>query len=246
MNDKFKRFLKDSKYQNMGPTDQSLGKPQPPLFGKLEGQRIPLPKMDGFDAPDGSLNEAISQRKSYRKFVRKPIAIEELSYALWSTQGVKKVVEGRATFRTVPSAGARHAFDTFVLINYMDELESGLYFFDALEHALVFVAGYDTVKDKILAGCLNQRMVIEASVCFFWVADIYRMAYRYGERGFRYLLLDAGHIAQNLYLIAETMQAGTCAIGAFDDDLLNDALNLDKEAYAVLYVGPLGKRPYEG
>ncbi|TVP94365.1 MAG: SagB/ThcOx family dehydrogenase, partial [Acholeplasmatales bacterium] len=77
-------------------------------------------------------------------------------------------------------------------------------------------------------------------VTFFWVADVERMTYRYGERGFRYLCMDAGHVCQNLYLVAEALGLGTCAIGAYDDDAVNATLGLDADREAVLYIAPLG------
>ncbi len=245
MIDKILKVLNESKYQHMEKTDQSEGKPQPKLFKEFFGERIPLPSIETLKLPNIELNEAIKRRQSHRKYSKKPLDTEALSYALWATQGVKKVVEGRATFRTVPSAGARHAFETLILVNHMEDLETGLYAYDAEHHALVFLKPYDQVSDKILAGCLNQRMVIDAAVTFFWFADIERMSYRYGERGYRYLLLDAGHICQNLYLVAEALHAKTCAIGAFDDDVLNQALELNTEQETVLYAAPLGFKPYE-
>ena len=233
-----KTFLAFSNQHKGKTSDQSLGKAQPPLFDDFSGERIVLDKPKPQKSID--LHEAILNRRSYRKFLPTPLSLDVLSYALWATQGVKKIVEGRATFRTVPSAGARHAFETYVLINHSQDLDLGLYRYDANEHALVFIKPYEEVKDKILAGCLNQRMVVDAAVCFFWVASFYRMTYRYEERGYRYLLLDAGHISQNLYLVAETLNAKTCAIGAFDDDLLNQALGVDGENHSVLYAAPLG------
>lgn len=245
MIDKILKVLEESKYQHMEETDQSKGKPQPRLFREYQGERTKLPDINHLEHPNMSLHEAIQTRTSHRKFVQKPLNLEDLSYALWATQGVKKVVQDRATFRHVPSAGARHAFETYLLVNHVEDVESGLYAYDPQTHELVYLQSYDSVRDRVLAGCINQRMVVDAAVTFFWIADIYRMSYRYGERAYRYLLLDAGHICQNLYLVAEALGAKTCAIGAFDDDVLNEALAINTEDSAVLYAAPLGYKAYE-
>lgn len=213
---------------------------RPPLFTTFQGPKIPLPKLSALTPPKMSLHEAMVLRRSQRKFSSEVMSIEALSYALAMTQGVKKVVDDRATFRMVPSAGARHAFDTYLLINRVDTLEPGLYAYDALAHALVLLSQGETKAQTIMMACHQQRMVKDAAACFFWVADIERMSARYLERSARYLLLDAGHISQNLYLIATSQGYGTCAVGAFEDEELNEALGLDNTHQTVLYAAPYG------
>ncbi|MCD4673972.1 MAG: SagB/ThcOx family dehydrogenase, partial [Anaerolineaceae bacterium] len=140
------------------------------------------------------------------------------------------------------SAGARHAFETFVLVNRVEGLASGLYRYLASEHALILADNSDNIAEVLVHACYKQVMVSRAAVSFFWAAVVDRMFWRYDERGYRYLHLDAGHVCQNLYLAGESLGCGTCAIAAFDDDLLNDALELDgKEMFAV-YAAALGKK----
>ena len=239
MNDTMKELFRATQIKHMHPTAQTEGKPQPPLFRTYEGERIQLPKPEAAE-PTLSLNQAILQRRSHRKFKREPLTLEHLSYALWATQGVTRQIDNRATLRTVPSAGARHAFETWILVNHMATLKPGLYAYDPVEHALVMLQESETLGETLTAGCLGQKMVADAAVSFFWIADIERMTYRYGERGFRYLCMDAGHVCQNLYLVAEALELGTCAIGAYDDDAVNEALGLDPNREAVLYIAPLG------
>jgi SagB-type dehydrogenase family enzyme len=157
------------------------------------------------------------------------------------TQGVKRVVEQRATFRTVPSAGARHPFDTYIAINHVEGLKSGLYRYLALSHELILIEENQNFGASLAEASLNQSMVKDAAVTFIWVADTYRMTYRYGTRGYRYIFLDAGHVCQNLYLIAEQLGLGTCAIAAFDDDMTNDLMKLDGHDHFVVYMAPFGK-----
>ena len=239
MKQKILDILNLSKTARMSEVDREA--PKPPLFSTYEGERISLPDVNTLTPPTTTLHDALLNRRSHRQFSNTPLTLEALSYALYMTQGVKKVVDKRATFRTVPSAGARHAFETYVLVNHVENLSEGLYVYDAKHHALILKDQDPNLKEMFLAACLNQKMVIQAAVTFFWVADVARMGARYVERSARYLCFDAGHIGQNLYLVAEALTAGTCAIGAFDDDLLNAALKLDTSQHITLYAGPLGK-----
>ncbi len=233
-------FLEGSKYQNMGKTDQQLGTPAPPLETPCDGKRIALPSPPS-DMGRQALVEVVHQRRSVRRYADRPLTTQELSYLLDMTQGVQTQSE-RHTLRTVPSAGARHAFDTYLFIRSIEGLSPGLYRYIALEHALVFINHNDALFNRLEQACLGQKMVSRAAVTFVWVADMHRMAYRYGERGMRYLHLDAGHACQNLYLAAETIATGTCAVAAFDDDAMNALLDLNVATHFAIYVAPVGKK----
>lgn len=241
-----REFMERTKYPNMGPSDQSQGLPQPPL------EREPGPDQPLIDLPDPQavkvkhldLTAAINARRSVRKYSDEPLSLGELSYLLWCTQGVKQVTPRPATLRTVPSAGARHAFETYVLANRVEGLAPGLYRFVAIPHKLVAQDLEEGIAERLAAACLGQYVAWSA-VSFFWAADVYRMYWRYHERSYRYLHLDAGHVCQNLYLAAQAVGAGCCAIGAYDDDELNIVLRLDGENEFVVYAATLGKLPAE-
>ena len=169
--------------------------------------------------------------------------MEEFSFLLWCTQGVKETVDGYATLRTVPSAGARHALETYLLVNRVEKIEPGVYRYLAIDHKLVQLETDSRLADKLTEACWGQTQVKRSAATFFWAAVPYRMAWRYGERGYRYLHLDAGHVCQNLYLSAEAIGAGVCAIAAFQDDLLNGLLDLDGEEQFIIYLATVGKKP---
>lgn len=239
-----KEFMEKTKYKYLSPSDQAKGLPHPPV--ELEALNF----TSVFDLPDPaenkvdiSLTQAIALRESVRKYADKPLALEELSYLLWCTQGVKSIEQHLVTLRTVPSAGARHALETYLLVNKVDGLEPGLYRFLAVDHQLAKIEATDTISDDITKACLRQKFIMNSAVTFIWTAAAYRMTYRYGQRGYRYLHLDAGHVCQNLYLAAEGIGCGVCAIGAFDDDKLNEALQLDGQEQFAVYVATLGKKP---
>ena len=236
-------FLEGTKYQHLGPSDQQQGKDQPPLHAVLwTGQHLPLPDPQSLDLGEMGLREAIETRRSLRTYSEVPLRLEELSFLLWCTQGVKPESTSKFTLRTVPSAGARHAFETILLVNRVNGLESGLYQYDAAAHGLLAWDSPVDITDQVMAACLNQRIIGNSAVTFLWVAERERMAWRYGERGLRYLYLDAGHVCQNLHLAAESITAGVCAVGAYNDDDLNHLLELDGTTRFVIYLAGVGKR----
>ena len=190
-----------------------------------------------------SVRRAIEDRRSVRTYAETPLTIGELSGLLWWTQGVRDLRPGVATFRTVPSGGARHAFETYLLINRVADVEPGLYRYLAIEHQLQLVADDAEMPAKLTAACFEQQMVSDSAVTFIWTAVVYRMAWRYGQRGYRYLLLDAGHVCQNLYLAAEAIDAGVCAIAAFEDRAVNKLLGIDGRKHLTVYLATVGKKP---
>ena len=236
-------FMDATKYRNLGPSDQQQGVGQPPLHAALrDGARIPLPSPQGLDLGGMRLREAIETRRSLRAYAEKPLALEELSFLLWCSQGVKPESTDKYTLRTVPSAGARHAFETLLLVNRVDGLDPGLYQYDAAAHGLIQWESPVDITGQLTAACLKQSTVGNSAVTFIWMAEWVRMAWRYGERGLRYLFLDAGHVCQNLHLAAESISAGACAIGAFSDDEINQLLGLDGTDRFVVYLAGVGKR----
>lgn len=241
----WKDYFEASKYQNMPDSQQKMGLPQPPLQMAYnpDGQLISLPDPKEYTLAESDFRNILENRESRRQYAAKEISLTELSYLLWATQGVKEINEAKTfTRRTVPSAGARHPFETYLLINRVQGLAQGLYRYLALEHKLLLLDASTDVNQKITDACLKQKHVQTSAVTFCWVADIARTYWRYGERSFRYILLDAGHVCQNLYLAAETIRCGACAIAAYDDDLINAALGVDGTHQFTAYIATLGKR----
>lgn len=237
-------FYEKSKPQYAEPSQQTQGLPQPPL--ELDyppaSPLIALPEADQVQIQAMDLRTAIEDRITVRHYSDEPLGLEELSYLLWVTQGVRQVTARPVTLRNVPSAGARHAFETFLLINLVTGLEPGLYRYVAGEHALLLADVGADVNGRLTKACFDQKQVASSAVTFFWAAVLERMYWRYGERGYRYLFLDAGHVCQNLYLAAASVGSGACAIGHYDDDLINAALGLDGERLFTVYGASLGKR----
>jgi SagB-type dehydrogenase family enzyme len=237
-------FIEKTRSKYASPSQQSQGLPQPPLEvpPREDLPVIDLPAPAGIQIPPLDLRQAIEQRKSSRHYASQPLTLEELSLLLWLTQGVKEVTKRPATQRTVPSAGARHAFETYLAANRVEGLPAGLYRFLAIEHKLQEIERDPNFSDRLAGTCWKQQQVLASGVTFVWAAVRERMYWRYGERGYRYLFLDAGHVCQNLYLAGEALHCGVCAIGAFDDDAIDQLLGLDGVEKFVIYVASIGKK----
>ena len=236
--------MEKTKYRNLEKSDQVMKLPQPPLALPVEeGKPIhDLPDPKGIKVNPVDLSEAINNRVSVRAYSEEPLSLDELSYVLWSTQGVKEATKRPATLRTVPSAGSRHCFETYVLVNRVDGLKPGLYRFIAIDHKLQEIDMSDDIAERVTQGCFGQRFVLSSAITLILTAVRYRMMWRYSERGYRYMHIDAGHVMQNLYLCAEALNSGVCAIAAFYDDQINETLGVDGEEQFTVYVGALGKK----
>ena len=245
----FSQFLEHTSFDHLEKPAQMEGAKQPPLEAEYDRDKplIDLPPASSVKLTNNDLHRVMGQRRTLRQYASDPISLEELSFLLWCTQGVHETVpayeaKGLRTMRTVPSAGARHAFDTFLLVNNVAGLPSGLYRYVALGHKLSQLDTSEKLADVFVKGCRGQTLVKSCAVAFFWVADVYRMTWRFSQRGFRYLFLDAGHVCQNLYLGAEAVGGGACAIGAYDDDNMSRLFGVDGETRFVIYAGTVGKK----
>ncbi len=190
----------------------------------------------GLPAPDKStpLAQIILKRRSIRKYVAKSLRIEELSQILWATYGL---VDKRR--RVVPSAGATYPVEVYVFVKNVEGLRPGIYKYDEYKHSLVLVKEGDYSRE-LASACLDQEWVYSAPVNVVLVALYERTTKWYGDRGFRYIYMEAGHIGQNIYLVCAEMNLGTVAIGAFYDEDIKRIIGLGDE-YIVLYVFPVGK-----
>lgn len=239
-----KEFINLTKYENLEPSAQSQGEPIPALELSLpEGiQAMALPHGKSIQMEKIDLANLVEKRKTLRKYSQDELTQEELAFLLWGTQGVKTITKKPVTFRTVPSAGARHPFETYLIVNRVKGFKPGLYRYLAINHQIAKLPAQDSLCEQLTEACLKQQHVFNSAVTFIWVANVQRTIWRYCQRGYRYLYLDAGHVCQNLYLLAESIGCGVCAIGAYDDDAVNNLFDLDGVDQFVIYMATLGKR----
>lgn len=246
-----RRWLKDSirKTVDWSSTDQSRGIPPPPPQKPVPPDALPiaLPGTDRFEEVcDAGLLRILRIRRSLRRYADIPLSLEELAFLLWATQGVTGRPGEAATYRPVPSAGARHAFETYLYCRKVETLKEGIYRYLPLEHSLLFEFAGRRLADRITEACFGQRFVGQGAVTFFWSVIPYRMEWRYGPAAHRVLPMDVGHVCQNLYLSAEAIGAGACAVAAYDQEALDALLRLDGEEEFVIYLAPVGKRSAAG
>lgn len=183
--------------------------------------------------------EAMATRRSERDYKRASIAKEELSQLLWASQGITKRLNGYL-LRTAPSAGALYPVETYLEIRDVSDIPRGIYHYDVKRSTLSELKLGDFSRE-LADAALGQGMVEVASVVFVWTAIFMRSGVKYRERAYRYVYMDAGHIAQNLLLAAHALGLSTCPIGALYDTEINEIIGVDGDEESVLYMAPVGK-----
>lgn len=234
-------FQKRSKYERGRlPGGRLDWARRPEAFKTYPGSpRVPLPA----PKPEASLalplGEALRIRRSVRSYGGRALSPEELSALLWAAQGISRLEQGFA-FRTAPSAGALYPIETYVSAQNVAGLEAGLYHHDVREHALELVRPGDP-RHSLARAALDQDFLAEAAAVFVWTAVFGRSKWKYRQRAYRYVYLDAGHIAQNLALAAAALGLGSCQIAALYDDEVNGLLGLDGAEESVVYMSAVGR-----
>jgi SagB-type dehydrogenase family enzyme len=245
MNQDGRDFLRDGvrKRADFSRTAQNLGLPEPPRQKPVAaGQaRIALPGPDAWKVSAIGLEEAIARRRSHRRFEAKPLILDELAFLLWATQGLRATTSAHENFRTVPSAGCRHALETYIAALRVQGLDKALYRYLPHGHALVEEARLSGLENRLVEATFGQRFCGTAAATLVWTAVPERMEWRYAEASYKVIALDAGHACQNLYLACEAVGCGTCAVAAYDQEKLDRLMGIDGEDEFVVYLAPVGK-----
>jgi len=224
-----------SKFEQIN-SDQQLGLPRPELQKATPPNAvlIDLVPPGEFTVGGTSTIDVIRDRVSHRQFTKEHLTLEELSFLLWATQGVRdKVFDGGITYvmRNVPSGGNRHPIETYLSIHHVEGIQPGLYRYLPIDHKLVQEKLDPDLSEQVKQASLNQNngseaqpyyFIKEAAVVFIWTAIPYRSEWRY-------------HTA------AASIGAGTCAVGAYDQLKMNQLLDVDGEDEFVIYMAPVGK-----
>lgn len=261
----YRDFLRSDRWDEWDEfeTDQKKGVPPPPPQKRYPEDATLINLVAPEDLAVGTLPliEAIKRRRSRRKYTEEPLTLEEFSFLLWATQGINRRREGKIvrdaqgpgrdddlwlemvramTWRTVPSGGARHPFETYLLVRRVDGLEAGLYRYLPLEHKLCLLSTDADLTEKVHLACYEQY-VRNSAVVFIWTAIPYRTEWRYAILSPKIIAQDSGHLCQNLYLACEAIGAGTCAIGAYDQSKMDPILGVDGSEEFAIYVATVGK-----
>lgn len=186
-----------------------------------------------------NFQELLNRRYSCRLFKKETLALTDVATLLWATCGKKYDASTGAT-RTSPSAGATYPLELYLVAGEgsVDKLKAGIYHYLIEEHALELVIQTDKRKE-LANACLGQSFILEAPVSLVITAKFSRTTGRYGQRGERYVYMEAGHASQNTYLAATNLGLATVEVGAFGDERVKEALGLDDDC-VPLSVLPIG------
>lgn len=245
--DDYRYFLKDSirLALDFRATDQNRGVAPPPIQKPVpaDATRIALaPAHDWIGIGTVDITTAIAERQSSRKYADEPLTLDELSYLLWATQGIRTITSPATAFRTVPSGGCRHSFETYICAMRVVGLEPGIYRYLPVEHQLMLVTMTPDIGPRVAAAALGQAFVGKAAATFVWTALPYRMEWRYGLAAHKVIAIDAGHVCQNLYLACAAIKAGTCAVAAYHQAEMDALIGVDGVDEFTIYLAPVGKR----
>jgi SagB-type dehydrogenase family enzyme len=231
---------------------EAMGPDAPLPFGPGEGMRwnlrpdlyktypdnvkVVLPEFE----PDRlmTLDEVLRERKSIRSYRPTPLTLGQLSYLLWASTGVERTEQGYE-FRTAPSAGALYPIETYIVANEVRDLEPGVYHYGIRSHELERIRTGD-LRRQVAAAALGQTMCAHAPAVFAWTAVFARSKWKYDQRAYRYVYLDAGHMAENFALAAVSLDLGTCQVGALFDDEVNKLLEVDGTGESIVYMSVVG------
>jgi len=218
--------------------------------GYLDWRKKPEPYKAYPDAPKVKLPgpagtggmpvwEAVGRRRSVRDFRRSPVSAADLSQLLWASQGVTKVM-GEYALRSAPSAGALYPIETYLSVQMIEEIEPGIYHYGVRKHELELLRPGD-FRAEVAEAALDQGFLAEAAIVLAWTAVFARSKWKYKERAYRYVYLDAGHIAQNVALAAVALGLGSCQIAALYDDEVNAILGVGGKEESIVYMTALGR-----
>ncbi|MFV0414605.1 MAG: SagB/ThcOx family dehydrogenase [Oscillospiraceae bacterium] len=238
-----RRLMKSNFTTSQMVTDQQKKLDQPPVAKGCKTENgILLPPFSEGDLATNHYYTLLSQRRSRRVFAQEEISLRALHFLLWSTQGVLQVAGGSRpyTLRPVASGGARHAFETYLVINRVQGLAPGLYHYLPLQNKLEFLGEPENRQDQLAASLSGQTWAGQSAAVLFWAANAYRCEWRYGDKAHKLMLLDAGHVGQNLMLSAEALGLGSCCMAAYDQKACDTLLGLDGEQEFVVYAAAVG------
>jgi len=232
--DEFHQKTKYSRYHINGGLDW---KNQTELYKKIPNcKKIDLPNPG--EISKMSLDSCFKKRRSIRDFSDKPINLKQLSYLLWASTGIQRKEHG-FDYRTAPSAGALYPIETYLVVNKIIDLPNGVYHYSIKDHTLEELRLGD-FGIKAANAALGQMMCAKAAVVFIWTAIFQRSKWKYHQRAYRYIYLDAGHIAENLALASTSLGLGSCQIGALFDEEVNDIVDVDGTTESTIYMSVIG------
>jgi SagB-type dehydrogenase family enzyme len=231
-------FQAETKYirtKSLGGNLDWAKKPEP-YKSYPSSKTVKLPSQ--FQEATSNFTEVLRRRKSIRSFSPNPLSMVDLAFLLWASTGIQRT-EHKYEFRTAPSAGALYPIETYIAANNVEELKEGIYHYNIKNHLLEEIA-LGNFGEKLAHAALDQEMCADASIVFIWTAIFRRSKWKYSQRAYRYIYLDAGHIAENLALAVASITCGSCQVGAFFDDEINSIVGIDGTEESSICLSVVG------
>jgi len=232
--DQYQQATKYSRDNLCGSRMPSIDRQEPYKSYTGAAQSFPLIS----PAHNSGVWDILAKRRSHRDFTDTPLTMDQLSLLLFACQGVT-AQEYDYLFRTAPSAGALYPIETYLLVNRVATLPRGIFHLNISQFCLELIQEGSFYK-ALTKAALDQGMVSSSAVTFIWTAIVNRSKWKYHERAYRYIYMDAGHIGQNVYLAATALDIGCCTIGAFYDDEINAILGIDGVTETAVYMASIG------
>jgi len=233
-----------SSHDPSGPNRPQGRSPVPRRIGTYKSYPNPLARLDlpvPVQTGGKGLWASLLERTSIREYGQGELTMAEVSQLLWASQGITRE-RGEWQFRTAPSAGGLYPIETYLTANRVEGLAGGLYHYEVRTHRLAFLREDPLIGMALTRAAMGQTMCQRAAIALIWTAVVARSARKYGERAYRYIYMDAGHVAENVYLAAAAMDLACCVIGAFFDDEVNAVLELDGHEELSIYMATLGRK----
>ncbi len=233
--DEFQTETKYSRNKNLGGKLDWTNKPETyKTYPTNKTIQLPNP----LQKATPTFSEVLQKRKSTRSFSTQPLSKVDLAFLIWAATGIQRAEHGYE-FRTAPSAGALYPIETYIATNNIQDIEKGIYHYNIKNHLLEEIT-LGNFGEKIAHAALDQEMCADAAVVFIWTSIFRRSKWKYQQRAYRYIYLDAGHIAQNLALASASITCGSCQVGAFFDDEVNSILGIDGIEESTICLSAVG------
>jgi len=213
-------------------TQVAIEEAEPTSPSSLSEVELPEPRKDS----DVSIEEALLERRSIRVYTGEALTLQEVSQLLWAAQGTTSL----RGLRTAPSAAALYPLETYIVVGDVENLSAGVYRYETAGHKLVKVLDGD-YRPQLTRASLGQYFVEGGAVYIVFTAIYERTTLRSGDEGIKYVHMEVGHAAQNVYLQVVSLGLGTVVIGGFDGDRAHEILELP-ESETPLYFMPVGRR----
>lgn len=238
-----REFVEKTRYPDFSTVDMILRVPEPsPMLPIPEGVKIiKLPRPQRIKIPDVSVRDALESWEPVGFFSRSSLTKKELSFLLWCTQGIRNVTGTQTTIRNVPSSGKRYPIDTFFVAGEIEGLPTGLYRYLPDDHGIILLREDSDLPFAMGTASMNFKVITRAAVTFLWVAVPYRSVWALGNRGYRSVFIEAGHICQALIMASACIGCRVHPIDLFHDQMMNQLADLNQESQWPVYVAAVGK-----